>query len=262
MNNDVRTALLIAHPAHELLVYAWLETTKPTVHILTRGSSYSQPPRIGRSEQLLSKTGCGIGRIFGEIEDQALYQQLLEGVHHGLIDLTWKLTQALIDDRTEVVVGDAAEGQILAHDIWRAMINAAIDFAQTQTGRQIENLAFAIEITSSENPLFNPAVGSKLTLEESALDRKYQAIKEYIEVASEADRIFATQGRDLLAQETILPADPSAIWLRPLSSPTNYELHGEQQVRLGRYRHAIKHDQHVLPFVKKLENERLRLACA
>ena len=36
-------ALMIAHPAHELLLYGWIEQQRPTIHILTTGASPTSP---------------------------------------------------------------------------------------------------------------------------------------------------------------------------------------------------------------------------
>lgn len=262
MKVNNRTALLIAHPAHELLVYSWLETTKPIVHIMTRGLIRGQPPRIFRSEQLLHKTGCGIGSLFGEIDDSTLYQQLLDGDYCQLIDLTWKLSQSLVDDQIDVVVGDAAEGEILAHDVWRAMINVAIDLAQTRTGKTIQNIEFAIESTPLDTTQCQPDTSTYLDLDASALERKMSAIAQYIEVESEAERVLSFRGKRSIARETFGSAEPSTVWLRPLAAPTNYDFHGEEQVKLGRYEHAIKHGLHVLPFIETLNKERLRQLCA
>ena len=138
-------ALLIAHPAHELLVYRWLECTKPKVHVLTTGAGKSDDSRLSRTRGTLGKLCCPIGEIFGQLDDQSLYGMLLNQKFDPLFDATLRLAQSLIDDQTQAVVGDAAEGMILTHDIWRAMIDSAVWIAKNKTNRPIANLQFAIE---------------------------------------------------------------------------------------------------------------------
>lgn len=256
-SQDRPTAFLLAHPGHELLVFGQLERLQPVVHFLTQGASYGRPPRIERSAALLERTGCRQGSVFGALNDQTLYAALLDGQIQPLLDLTWQLVDALVQERIERVVGDAAEGCILAHDVWRAMIDAALELAAVHYGRCIENWEFPIErpnaTASAESTALNAAV----------FQRKCAAIAEYEELRSEADRWLAAHGRHRLEYESVRPARSAAHWLTDSAlSPPPYEVHAQRQVQAGRYARALTKRKHVLPLVAALAEECRRLPCA
>lgn len=262
-NNDIsqpKIALMIAHPAHELLLYGWLVEHRPTTYVLTHGASFGKPPRIGQSQRLLESVGCRLGTVFGEIEDAKLYQQLLDGQFHSLLDITWRLAQGLIDDDISMVVGDAAEGEILAHDVWRAMIDAAVDIAQAETGHTIQNYEFSIEMPGKTT---TESADESLEFQhnDDTWRQKMAVIGEYAEIAQEKQRLADVHGIESLRRECFQPASSSQRWLQPQTEPTTYERHGAMQVQVGRYRHSITHQHHLLPFVVALAQERRRGAC-
>lgn len=251
-----RTAFLLAHPGHELLVFGQLERLQPVVHVLTQGASYGCPPRIERSAALFERLGCPQGEVFGAFDDQALYAQLLDGSVRPLLDLAWRLADALVRDDIECVVGDAAEGCILAHDVWRAMIDAAVELAAVHYGRCIENLEFPIERPPAS------ANAESAPLSAAAMQRKCAAIAEYEELHGETDRWLAATGWHWLANETFRPANSGARWLTDAATHTPYEVHAQRQVQSGRYSRALTRRGHVLPLVAALAEECRRHPCA
>ncbi|MCA9192406.1 MAG: hypothetical protein KDB03_11610 [Planctomycetales bacterium] len=246
-----RVALLISHPAHELFVWGWLQRFRPTVYVLTTGSSYGKPSRLARTEALLTELNCGKGDVFGALHDQTLYRDLLEGKTTRLVDIAHRLAQSLVDNRIQTVVGDAAEGEILTHDVWRAMIDTAVQLAQSRVGQEIQNLEFQLERHEFQSTSWVHI--EKLDTER--LNNKVDSIRRYVEVSSESDRIIALRGLDSLQYETLSLSQSAAQWLVPKSEQTGYERHAAELVRSGRYREKIQLDRHVLPFVQLLASE-------
>src|SRR5438105_15061110 len=70
--------LLIAHPGHELLLYAWISRNKPVVHVLTDGDVHSSGGRLGATTELLRGLGARPGAIFGRLSDREAYAMILE----------------------------------------------------------------------------------------------------------------------------------------------------------------------------------------
>src|SRR5262245_62950864 len=76
-----RSALVIAHPGHELRVHGWLEQTRPLVFVLTDGSGGAGRPRIDSTARVLERVGAKPGAIFGRFADRELYAAILAGDH-------------------------------------------------------------------------------------------------------------------------------------------------------------------------------------
>ncbi|WDI41260.1 hypothetical protein [Bremerella sp. P1] len=247
-----KSALLIAHPAHELLLYGWMAEAKPTVYCLTTGAAYGQTARIGRTESIIEQTQSSLGKIFGRYDDQALYALLLEGRTAPLVDLTWELADALVEDEVETVVGDAAEGQILVHDVWRAIIDGAVRFAAGHYGHRLLNLEFAIETLPNH---VRDSRDMVLSLDRQRIVQKEKAICRYVEIQPEVDRLKGRYGSNLIRQEVVRSASSASHWLVHQDKATRYEQLARRQVKEGRYQVAMSFDQHVFPLLKELEAE-------
>lgn len=247
-----KSALLIAHPAHELLLYGWMVEAQPTVYCLTTGAAYGQTPRIQRTEQVIEQTQSSLGKIFGRYEDQTLYTLLLENQTAPLIDLTWELADALVDNQIETVVGDAAEGEILVHDVWRAIIDAAVRLTAGHYRHQLQNLEFAIETMPNKVRDLHDRV---LSLDRARIVQKEKAIGSYVEIQPEVDRLMERYGSDLIRQEVVRSACSANKWLVGQSKATKYEQRAQMHVTQGRYQVAMSFDQHILPLLKDLESE-------
>tara|TARA_B100000809_G_scaffold253325_1_gene289222 strand:- start:115 stop:459 length:345 start_codon:yes stop_codon:yes gene_type:complete len=74
-----------------------------------------------------------------------IYQAVLDaniGMFEGLVE---GLSDALVRDEIELVIGDAAEQQIMVHDLWRDMRFSAIERAERRLGRKIDHREFPLE---------------------------------------------------------------------------------------------------------------------
>src|SRR5258708_215093 len=74
-----RSALVIAHPGHELLVYNWLSMANPLVYVLTDGSGHCHKSRLHRTTSILNSLGAQRGSIYGRLTDAEAYSAILAG---------------------------------------------------------------------------------------------------------------------------------------------------------------------------------------
>jgi hypothetical protein len=143
-SSDIRSALVVAHPSHELRVYGWLELVRPRVFVMTDGSGRSGQPRLSSTTKVLTQVGAQTGSIYGRITDLELYAALLNKNFDLFIKLSDELANSLLVERIECVVGDAAEGYSSAHDICRLVINAAVEMIGLKRGCRISNFDFLV----------------------------------------------------------------------------------------------------------------------
>jgi hypothetical protein len=245
-----RTALLIAHPAHELLLHAWLYQARPIVHILTEGASFGRLPRINQSTKTFTDAGCKPGAIYGRLNDQDLYQSLLTGQRSQLIEIAVELANALVVDRIDQVVVDAAEGQILTHDVWRAIVDTSVAIASDRRNQCIECLEFPLEHWNATDP--QACWKSTLNIEQQSVKRR--CVDDYRAVTHEIDLMSAELLDVKIQFEYLRPSECSTLWLRPKPTCFGYELHGLKQVAAGRYRECVRFIDHVLPLFEELES--------
>src|SRR6185436_19702280 len=139
-----RAALVVAHPSHELRLHGWLEQVKPYVCVLTDGGGRAGEPRLDRTTEVLSRAGARQGTIYGRLADLEVYSAILNGEVELFTELVEELAQAFVNERIEYVVGDAAVGYNVTHDMCRIVIGAAVELAQQQYDHRVENFDFAV----------------------------------------------------------------------------------------------------------------------
>ena len=137
-----RAALVVAHPSHELRVHGWLEQAKPYVCVLTDGAGRSGEPRLPRTSEVLSRCGATQGAIYGRLSDLQVYAAVLDGDAKLFDELVEELAQVFVTEKIDYVVGDAAEGYSVTHDICRIMIGAAVNLAEREHGYRVANYDF------------------------------------------------------------------------------------------------------------------------
>lgn len=160
-----RAALVVAHPSHELRVHGWLEEARPYVCILTDGAGRSGEPRLSRTSEVLARVGATQGVIFGRLTDLEVYAAILRGDSELFAELVEELAQAFVTEQIDYVVGDAAEGYSVTHDICRVMIGAAVERAKQEYDHQVANFDFAVvgapgETQNREDLWFNLDAGA------------------------------------------------------------------------------------------------------
>ena len=247
-----QAALAVAHPGHELRVHGWLERARPTVFVLTDGSGRSGQSRLGSTTHVLARAGAEPGSIYGLLTDRALYAAILNGdvnLFFGLVD---QLADALRRKRVEYVVGDAAEGRILAHDVWRLVINAAVGIVNRAQNNQVSNYDYLVVSRPDDCSNAPPATLICIRLNDEAFARKLGAARGYPEVADEAEETLKEMEIEAFRVEWLRLVDGWDECQAPTHEPPEYERHGEQRVAAGHYERVIRYREHVLPLAEAL----------
>jgi hypothetical protein len=174
-----RAALVVAHPSHELRLHGWLEQAQPYVCVLTDGGGRAGEPRLERTTEVLLRARAKQGAIYGRLSDLEVYSAILNGDAELFAGIVEELAQQFVEQRIEYVVGDAAEGYSVTHDICRVMIGAAVDIAERSYGHHVENFDFAVVGPPDEctDDLRDQAIW--LDLSDDAFDRKVKAALGY-----------------------------------------------------------------------------------
>lgn len=245
------SALVIAHPGHELRVYRWLELARPTVFILTDGSGRSGKSRLDSSAEILYPTGARSGSIFGRLTDAELYRHILAQDSSLFVELAYELANNFYNNKIEYVVGDAIEGYNPAHDLCRLIINAAMMILEQEHGFAPAGLDFLL---SGAPDLFPEDLGADhvtLHLSSEDFERKLQAARSYPELQSEIESAVNKNGIDAFRTEC-LRLIKKADCNYDLQEPPFYERYGAAQVAAGFYARVIKYSAHMIPLAEAL----------
>jgi hypothetical protein len=156
-----------------------LEQAKPWVCVLTDGGGRSGEPRLERTTEVLLRAGATPGAIYGRLSDLDVYAAILNGDAELFAAIVEELAQELVEQRIEYVVGDAAEGYNVTHDICRVMIGAAVDVAEQRYGHRVENFDFAVVGLPDECADDARDNAIWLQLDDAAFERKVQAALGY-----------------------------------------------------------------------------------
>src|SRR5262245_2811632 len=239
MDSGHKCALLIAHPGHEIRIHGWMEKTRPIVYVLTDGSGRAGQSRLASTTRILERAGARPGGVYGRMPDRALYDAVLRGDIELFRNLAAELAGELARERFDVVVGDAAEGTILAHDLWRATIDAAVDIARNQARCSITSYEFSVEPRSNQRTIGLSNMSVRVVLDDDALSRKLNAARSYYELRSEVEAALAASGEESFRTELLKPSIPQSD-LESDALPV-YEQHGERLVAQGIYLEAVRH---------------------
>lgn len=174
-----RAALVVAHPSHELRLHGWLEQAKPYVCVLTDGGGRSGEPRLARTTEVLSRAGATRGAIYGRFADLDVYSAILNRDTELFAGIVEELAQVFVDQRIDYVVGDAAEGYNVTHDMCRVMIGAAVEMAERRYGHLVKNFDFAVVGPPDECPDHLRDKATWFQLDDDAFDRKIRAALGY-----------------------------------------------------------------------------------
>ena len=247
-----RAALAIAQPGHELLVHGWLELARPSVFVLADGSGRHGRSRLDSTTKILSQIGAAPSCIYGRLTELAVYAAILNRDFDLFISLAEELSEALVNGRIEYVVGDAAEGQVVEHDVWRLVIDAAILIAQQSRGLRIANFDFVVAGRPDTCPEGLRAGAICLHLDDDAFARKLEATRNYPEIADEIEAKLKEVGVKAFSVEWLRPVHTRAGFEHEVEEPPFYERHGEKLVAAGHFERAIRYREHVVPLAQAL----------
>lgn len=248
--NGLKTALVVAHPGHELRVHGWLERTRPLVFVLTDGSGGRGKSRLSSTQGLLDAAGAQSGPIFGRFTDRTLYQALVDQRHDEFLDVALELARTLIEHRVGFIAGDSAEGYNSGHDVCRLLIDAAVEWIRRREGHLIENRDFPVVAAPETCAAAQRASALWFQLDEPALGRKLAAARAYRELANEVQAALTTHGPNAFSTECLrLIQEP---WALP-AAPAFYEEYGTKRVKEGVYDLVVRQDEHLVPLKRALE---------
>lgn len=247
--NDRRAALIVGHPGHELRVWGWMRAVRPVVAVLTDGGGHAEQSRLHLSADLCREARASISPHFGMTTDTAMYTAILTGDMDTFLTMADRLAVWLMDERVDLVAGDAAEGYNPTHDVCRLVVDRAARLAGAE--RRVENWAFLL--TGSPVPASPGESWTCFELDAEGLAAKIEAGRRYAAAVGgtllgEIDGLLTRFGHAAFGREYFQPAEPR---VRSSDSPF-YETYGERQVALGRYRHVIRLADHVQPIADAL----------
>jgi len=247
---DIRTALVVGHPGHELLVHGWLEVTRPFVFILTDGSGRSNQSRLDSTTRILNQTGAKCGSIYGRLTDAEGYAAILNHQFDLFVGLARELCGALVTKRIDYVAGDAFEGYNPVHDVCRLVINAAVTVARCATGNGPANFEFSLIGRPGACPE-PPNKNWIWRLDDAAFARKMLAAQGYAQLSDEVLAARERTSTDSFRVEYLYPVDPNAA-ARLCDDPPFYEQYGEKQVAAGYYHRVLRYNEHIAPLAEAL----------
>lgn len=241
-----RTALILAHPGHELRLHGWLEIAQPRVSILTDGSGSAGHSRVPSSLDVLRRTGAHASDIAGAFTDHELYRLVMQQDAAPLAAVTLLLARDLVDHDIAMVVADAWEGYNPAHDLCRVIAALAVEHARRLTPRDLQLFDYAVTGRSRIDGASGEIV---VTLDDAALARKLAASFAYPELRGDVDDLMREHGVEGMRHEVLRPATEDALTFR---EKPFYEIRGEQQVAAGRYTSVLRWSEHMRPLVERL----------
>jgi hypothetical protein len=264
--HDTPSALVVAHPGHQVRLHGWLELARPHVFVLTDGSGHSGRPRLDATTEYLARLGVEPGRIYGHHTDRAVYRRILEHDFDFFIGLADELADSLSRLRVRVVAGDAAEGYNTVHDICRLLIDAAV-LMLNREGVEAVSFDYPVINRPDDCPEELREASVWLRLDEQTFSRKLEAARTYYPELLEEVRaalgggagpmkdFFNLTGKDggdgfeAFRVECLRPAVAARGGSR---AKPFYELHGERQVEAGLYDYVIRYREHIAPIAERL----------
>jgi hypothetical protein len=234
-----KSALIVAHPGHELRIHGWLESARPVTFVLTQGDGAAGAPRLVSTTAVLSRAGAHIGGVYGALKDREIYAAILERRHDLFVRIVDRLADALVASDIDCVVCDAEEGYNPSHDACRYIAHAAVAMAASTVRHDIEGFDFPLigapDLCAAD--LRSRAVW--LRLDEAALGRKLAAAATYLELKHEVDAALAAVGEQAFVTECLRPWAETATDgpARPF-----YEEYGKRRVASGVYTDLIRLD--------------------
>jgi hypothetical protein len=232
-----------------MLVHGWVERVRPPVFVLTDGSGRTGKSRLDLTAELLATAGAQPGGVFGRLTDQAVYEAMLRQDASIFRDVAHDLASALVRDRVDYIVCDAAEGYNPAHDLCRPIVAAACGLARLTGGHEVAQWEFPVSRLAG---LKAPASPDEVVirLDDGALARKAEAARRYSALQGEVDQA-AGQGLETFRVERFRRVGG---WDGDGRSdePPEYERIGEARVALGHYAAVIRWRDHMVPLADAL----------
>jgi hypothetical protein len=245
-----RSALLVAHPGHELLLHGWLHAELPRVFVLTDGSGREGSSRLDSTTRLLQRADTPVGSVYGRYPDATIYEALLDREVELFVGLAEEIGKAFASEGIRRVVGDAAEGWNPIHDAFRLTVNAAAALASREAPTPIETFEFPLFGEPGPGPHPEQALGFALGPE--AQEAKRAAAFAYVELDREVRWSLERYGEGRYTTEWLRPGRMAPGEYPVADPPPVYERYGEFLARSGQLARVIRHREHLLPLAEAL----------
>ena len=240
-----KTALVCGHPAHLLKLYGWMLQLHPVVCVLTSGSAAPLSPKLHvLLAGMLGDIGAVTSGLIAQHTDQQFYDALLAHDDGFFLAIADALAVLLVEQKIEMVMGDAQEGYNPVHDLCRAIIDTAVAVVQHRHGRTIANYAcYLTEWIGDRQRHDSDCV--HLELNEQEFTRKHKAADGFSSWTDAIREAVDNMGPAYFRTECLRP-------VRDISPPSHasppfYEGFAEERLKAGKYTRVIRYDDHVRP---------------
>jgi hypothetical protein len=264
------SAVVVAHPGHEIRIHGWLGSMRPRVFILTDGSGRVGKSRLDFTTAYLAEMSLKHGSIYGRLTDSEIYTALLNHDFALFLRLADEMAESFALEGVETVAGDATEGYHPSHDVCRLLINTAVLMLKRDVDGVIRNLDFPVVNAPDVCPQELRDSALWLTLDENSFEQKIAAarkyypelvaemasaldgtgdgpVKNFLELREKADAAGVLRGLDMFRIECLRPVDQETrddVWLRERPF---YEPRGEREVAAGHFDRVIRYREHLRP---------------
>lgn len=259
------TALVVAHPGHELRVSGWYELARPRLFVLTEGSRSGDQGRLLCAQSLANRTGAKLGSLFGRFRDREIYAAILARDQTPFIRWTADLADALVALDPALLVTDSWQMYNVGHDLTHVMARVAAGRAAAHLRRAIEVVEFEVMPIALAGGRPWGSEAFRVMLDDASLARKYTMVENYQDLREEFRQTLALEGRDAQRFEIFRSVvDFDALMPAPGTVPP-YERYGEQRVDAGVYRDVIRWSEHVrgiVEAIRMMEPRPSAIACA
>jgi len=249
-----RSALLLAHPGHELLVLTLVRRIKPLVTVLTDGSGSQAESRLTYSKALLAACGARTGAVFGAFSDKAGYERIQAGDAGYFVALRDRIAEDYLAAGIEAVISDALEYYNPMHDLACVLADGVARRLAQRRGEPVLRAVIPIrprgEVARWES---GPDIAE---LDLTAQDRvfKSEAFEDYQPLASEIRSTREREGEGALREflsphEAMTQAEPS------LAFEPFYESWGRRRIAEGVYTTLITYQDDVRPIAEAILRE-------
>ncbi|MDI1280528.1 hypothetical protein [Brevundimonas sp.] len=246
----MHTALVVAHPGHELRMSAWVRRARPRLSIIARGSRSGQSERrIEASRRLADVLGAVPTAPFGAAFDVDLYRWMMAGDAAPFLDLVDTLAAGFCAGAVTTVVTDGWQNYNPVHDLTHLMTRVAAAEAGQTLGRAVTCLDYPVVLGDLAAAPAGPAV-AVLDLDPQQRADKQALVDRYPEIADDVASLSASAGPAAFTRESLHRPLPLAD-LIPTDRPPLYEAWGEDRVRAGVYAEALRWS-HMVPIVSRL----------
>lgn len=245
----MRSALVIAHPGHELRLSAWSRRERPDLIVVAKGArSRLDEGRMAASRALAAETGAQPREPFGAFHDVTLYQWIMAGQVEPFLTLAETLAKAFVARGVGLVVTDGWQNYNPVHDLTHLMARTAAAIAEARLGRPLACLDYPVVLGANAHAEPGPEV-RRIALAAREAAWKRGLIARFPDISDDVAALVEAVGADAIEVETLHQPPPLEA-LIPSGAPW-YESHGRSRVAAGVYDQALTW-AHMRPVVAAL----------